>query len=102
MFGDDPEVENPKSTSPVFATALDLAREEVLVAVVVADRRHHGVSTVSAKARQPRTVEGEAAHHLAGEVLGVGGAAAVAHEQQLVAAAKGLHAQPRPPRPRRS
>ena len=40
MFGERPEVEMPKNTSPVRPTA-HLAREQVLVAVVVADRGEH-------------------------------------------------------------
>src|SRR5690606_23516736 len=67
----------------LLAQRLDLAGEGVVVAVVVADRGEDRGVGGQRDRRQARAVVVEAADQFAGPVLGVGGAAAVAGEQQL-------------------
>ena len=91
-LGERPEVEMATRTSPARTDGVDLARKQLLVAVVVADRGQDRGIGGQRKGGQPRAIVSEAADEFAREVLRIGGAAAVAGEQQLVAAAKRVNA----------
>ena len=86
MLGELPEVEYAKQHVARLAQGLDLAREQALVAVVVADGGEHRAVHGQRDGRQARAVEVEARHQLARDVLAIGGAATVAGQQDLVAA----------------
>ncbi len=73
------------------AEPLQLAREHLVVAVVVADRRDRGAVHAERHGRQPRAVHQVAARELGRQVLRVGGAAAVAAEVHGAAALEALH-----------
>ena len=91
-LGERPEVEMPNEHVAGAADRFDLAREQALVAVVVADRGEHRGVGGQREGGQARAVVGEPADQLAGQMLRVGGAAAVAGEQDLVAAAQRVDA----------
>ena len=65
-----------------------LALEHLLEAVVVADGGERGGVGGKRKGRERRAVEAEAADQLGGDVLRVGGAAAIAGEHDLAAGAQ--------------
>ena len=75
-------------TPPGPAERRHLAREHLLEAVVVADRRHRRAVVGQRQRGQRRALEQVAAGELGGDVLGVGGAAAVAEHSTLPPARK--------------
>src|SRR5690606_29143419 len=77
-----------------LAQRLHLAGEDVVVAVVVADRGEDAAVGGERDGGQSRAIVVEPAHQLPGPVLGVGRAAAVAGDQQAVATAQRVRAQP--------
>ena len=86
MFGERPDVDNAKNTSPALPRASDLALEHPLETVIVADRGQDRAVGRQRQCRRRRAVVIEPRQQFAGDVLGVAGAAAIAGEQQLVAA----------------
>ena len=86
-----PLVEMPRSTSPAAPKDSDLSLEHTLDAVVVRDGgEQRGVGREGDRRdRGPGVVEREGADELRGKVLGVGGAAPVPTDQELVASAEG-------------
>ena len=86
MFGERPEVEIADEHVALAAERANLPLEHLLEAVVVADRgQRRGVGGERDRG-QRRAVVDEASDEFRGDVLGVGGAAAVAGEQHLAAA----------------
>ncbi len=71
------------------AERLDLAREDLLEGEVVGDGREGRGVGRQGDGRQRPSVPAEAAHQLGREVLRVGGAAAVAEDDQLAAGLEG-------------
>ena len=88
-FGDSPLVVMPSATSPGRPERLDLPREHAVEPVVVGDRRQRRSCRSSAPSPPAaRAFALEPADQLGGEVLRVGGAAAVAEHQHLAAVAR--------------
>ena len=88
MFGERPEVDQRQQHIAALAEACDLPREHLFEAVIVGDRRQcRGVG-----GQRDRGVAGTllfvAADDFSGDMLGVGGAAAIADDQELVAGAQ--------------
>ncbi len=84
-FGERPEVEIADEHVALVSQRAKLAREHLLEAVVVADRGQRRGVGGERDGGERRAVVDEAADQLGGDVLGVGGAAAVAGEQDLAA-----------------
>ena len=86
MFGERPEVEIADEHVALAAERANLPLEHLLEAVVVADRGQRRGVGGERDGGERRAVVDEASDEFGGDVLGVGGAAAVAGEQDLAAA----------------
>ena len=86
IFGERPEVEIADEHVALAAERANLPLEHLVEAVVVADRGQRRGVGGERDGGERRAVVDEASDEFRGDVLGVGGAAAVAGEQDLAAA----------------
>src|SRR5207302_10818581 len=78
------------SNVAILAESFDLTREYLLVAVIVAESCENGCVCRERNSRQRGAIRPEASHQLGGQMLRVGGAAAISKEQNLVPALEHL------------
>ena len=88
MFGERPEVESPRNTSPAWPSASTCRANKCSNPRIVADRGRHGGIGPQSQSGQGSAIEIEAHHQLGGEVLRVRRAAAVAREQDFLPGAE--------------
>ena len=87
-FSAPPDVLMPTTTSAEPAESLDLAGEHIRIAVVVGDGGQHGGVRGQGDRRQGSSIALVVPRQLAGEVLCVGGASAIAEHDEFATLSK--------------